>query len=91
MHHAHCKRFLVTLTMFWSPQLYSFSVCVCVCDTPIKLKECLEFEQSIVVISISFQKAYKSTFLVRFVVALILHICHGEFLGCMLVVEMPGM
>ena len=32
-----------------------------------------------------FQKAYKSAFLVRFVVA------SGEFLGCMLVVEMPGM
>ena len=42
-------------------------------------------------ISISFQKAYKSAFLVRFVVNLIYTSVLGEFFGCMVVVEMPGM
>ena len=44
-----------------------------------KFKECLEFEQSVVEKLPSFVKlvqyAYKSAFLVRFVVSLILHIC----------------
>ena len=34
----HCKKVLVTSTVFWLPQLHSF----CVHDT--KFKECLEFE-----------------------------------------------
>ena len=41
--------------------------------------------------SISFQNAYKSAFLVRFVISLILHIAAGEFLGCMVTVELQGM
>ena len=39
---VHCKKVLVTLTMFWLPQLHSF----CVHDT--KFKACLEFEQNVV-------------------------------------------
>ena len=39
------------------------------------------------IISISFQKAYKTAFLVMFVATLILHISvPGEFLGCLVVV-----
>ena len=61
-----------------------------------KFKECLEFEQSVVEKLPSFVKlvqyAYKSAFLVRFVVSLILHICSWRvpwLHGCM--VDMPGM
>ena len=56
-------------------------------------KESSQFEQNVVEmlpsfvkLFISFQKAYKSVFLVRFVV-----LTYLEFLGCMLVVETPGM
>ena len=48
LHAPHCKMFVVTLTMFRSPQLQ--------CVWHVKFKECLEFKQSIVVKLPSFVK-----------------------------------
>ena len=69
------------------------SVAFLLCVWHVMFKESLQFEQnvvemlpSLVKLVISFQKAYKSVFLVRFVV-----LTYLEFLGCMLVVETPGM
>ena len=69
------------------------SVAFLLCVWHVMFKESLQFEQNVVEmlpsfvkLVISFQKAYKSVFLVRFVV-----LTYLEFLGCMLVVETPGM
>ena len=66
-----------------------------------KFKKCLQFEQSVVEKLPSYVKLVspfrkptsKSALVVRFVVSLFLHICMPleEFLGCMVVAEMPGM
>ena len=69
-------------------------IVIIVCVQYLKFKECLEFEQSVVVKLPSFVKLvspfrkpiYKSTFLVRFIVYLILPSAPGQFLGCMAMV-----
>ena len=75
----HCKKLWVTLTIFRSQQLHSF----CGCDIKFKMIfKCVVMK--LPTFSISFQKAYKSAFLVKFVASVMLHIALGEFLGCMI-------
>ena len=63
------------------------SVVFVLCVGHMKIKECLQFEQSVVHVLLNCYLLQKGNKLVRFVVSLILNICFWEFLGCMVVVE----
>ena len=90
----HCKNVWVTLTVFWSSQLHA----CCVRDTLQNFKggyhshsesECTCMRSfSLCQISISFQKAISDEVAWCFFDST--HLLLEECLGCMVVVEMPG-
>ena len=68
----HCKKVWVTSTTFWSLSCIPFVCMTRKVQGMLTVSMC-SWEASL--FSISFQKAYKSAYQLRFVVSLILHIC----------------